>query len=84
MDIQSLPKYRGLLDSPRAWGEQDEEGKTARMRLRDYVVLSFMIMICFPISLCLVFHFWDCHRNAEMVNSARENQMEQVVRRSLF
>lgn len=84
MDIQSLPQYRGLLDSRRAWGEQDEEGKTGRMRLRDYVVLSFMVMVCFPISLCLVVHFWVCHRNAEMVNSARENVMEEVVRRSLF
>ena len=75
MDVQSLPQYRGLPDSPKGWGEQDEQGNTPRMRLRDYVVLSLILLLCFPINSCLVVHFWACHRKAEAVNSVREKDL---------
>ncbi len=84
MDIQSLPPYRGLPESPKGWGEQDGHGKTPSIRLRDYVVLSLIIMICLPISLCLVVHLWVCHRYTQLENARRENQMEYEMRRSLF
>jgi hypothetical protein len=45
MDIHSLPPYHGLSDSLRAWGEPNEKGKTPALRLRDYVVLSFLIAL---------------------------------------
>jgi hypothetical protein len=84
MDIQSLPQYRGLPDTLKEWGEPDEQGTMPRMYLRDYVVLSLLIMICFPINPCLLVHFWVCHRNAEVWNSVREKQMEAERKRSLF
>ena len=84
MDVPSLPRYRGLPDSPPGWGEEDGHGKRPRLRLRDYVVLSLISMICIHITPCLVVHFSDCHRNAEIMNSARERQLEAEMRRSLF
>ena len=84
MDLQSLPRYRGLPDSPRGWGEEDGHGKRPSMRLRDYVVLSFIIMTWLHIAPCLLIHFWVCHRNAEIMNSVRERQMEAEIRRDLF
>jgi hypothetical protein len=84
MDIGSLPRYRGLPDSPRVWGEQDGHGKKPSMGLRDYLALSFVIMISVPIVLGLVAHLWVCHGNAESMNSAREWQMEEEMCRGLF
>ncbi len=84
MDMQSLSRYRGLPDSPKGWGEQDGHGKKPSMRLRDYLVLSLIIMIGFPLSLCLVVHLWVCHRDAEIRNSARGGQMEMEMRCNLF
>src|SRR3954463_12976565 len=75
MDIQSLPQYRGLPDAPRGWGEPDERGNTPRMCLRDYAALSLIIMVCFPISLCLEAHFWARHRFANALNAAREEEL---------
>jgi CHAT domain len=77
MDIQSLPHYRGLPDSPKMWGEPDEQGKRPRMRLRDYVVLSLLILIFFPDPLRLVDHLRVCRRRAEGLNAFRANQMGQ-------
>jgi hypothetical protein len=84
MDIQSLPLYRGLPNSPKGWGEPDGHGKRPCMCFRDYVVLSLTIMICFPIMLCRVVHLSVYHQRVESLNSARENQMEQEPRRNLF
>src|SRR5262249_3199366 len=84
MDIQSLPRYCGLPDSPKGWGEPDGHGKKPSLRLRDYVVLSLLIMICFPINLCVTVHLWVCHRKVEILNSIREKQMGYEIRRSIF
>ncbi len=75
MDIQSLPRYRGLPNSPKGWGEQDEQGKMPMMRLRDWVVLSVIIMSCLPINLCRVVQYWVCHQNLVIANSLREESL---------
>jgi hypothetical protein len=80
MDTQSLPRYFGLPDSPRGWGEQDGHGKRPSVFLRDWVVLSLLVGVCFPILLSLAAHLWACHQDAERMNSAREKEMEQEVR----
>jgi hypothetical protein len=77
MDIQSLPHYRGLPDSPKMWGEPDEQGKLPRMRLRDHVVLSLLILLFFPWPLRLVDHLQVCRRRAEGLNAIRAKQMGQ-------
>jgi hypothetical protein len=84
MDFQSLPQYCGLPDSRLIWGESDGHGKTPRMHLRDYVVLSLAIMICFPIGLCLIGRLRDGHGRAEFTNSMREKQMKWIMKSSLF
>jgi hypothetical protein len=81
MEIQSLPQYRGLPDSLKGWGEPDEQGNMPTMRLRDYVILSLIISIWFPINLCLVVRCWVYHGNPEVMNFVREEQMEQERRR---
>jgi hypothetical protein len=84
MEIQFLPRYCGLPDSPKGWGEQDGHGKKPSMRLRDYMVLSLIIIIGCPLLLSLVVHLWACHQNAESMNSFREMQMEELNRQSLY
>jgi hypothetical protein len=81
MEMQSLPRYCGLPDSPKGWGEQDGHGKKPSMGLRDYVVLAFLILIGFPLFLSLVDHLWACHRYVESMNSVRERQMGEEIRR---
>jgi hypothetical protein len=84
MEIQSLPRYRGLPDSRNGWWEPDGHGKKPSMRLRDYVVLALIIIIGLPIFCSLVLHLWTCRRDAESMNSARERQMEEENKRTLF
>ena len=83
MEIHSLPRYCGLPDSPKGWGEQDGHGKKPSMSLRDYMALALIIIIGFPILLSLVVHLWAGYRYAESMNSAREREMEEVNRLSL-
>jgi hypothetical protein len=83
MEIQSLPRYWGLPDSPKGWGEPDGHGRKPIMGMRDYVILSLIILIGFPLFLSLVVHLWACQRYAEGLNSARERQIEMEIRRSL-
>ena len=54
------------------------------MRLRDYVVLCLLLMICFHMAPCLLSHFWACCRNAEILNFVRERQMEAEIKHGLF
>jgi hypothetical protein len=82
MDTQSLPRYCGLPDSPKGWGEPDGHGKRPSMRLRDYVVLSLILMIVFPISPSLVVRFLACRWDAEILQTVRDRQMEMEIRRS--
>jgi hypothetical protein len=84
MDIHSLPRYRGLADSAKGWAEPDGHGKRPSVRLRDYEVLSLILMIGFPILLCLVDHLWACHRDTARLNMVREREMEMESSRSLF
>jgi hypothetical protein len=84
MEIQSLPRYRGLPDSGKGWGEPDGHGKTPSMKLRDYVVLSLIIIISFPILRSLILQLRTFYRDAENMNSAREWQMEEDNRGTLF
>jgi hypothetical protein len=79
MDIRSLPGYRGLPDSPKEWGEPDDEGRLPRMRLRDYLVLALIIMICVPIDLPLLVRLWAYHRNVVIENAIREKQLEEQI-----
>ena len=72
MDLQSLPRYRGLPDSPRGWDEPDEHGKMPSMRLRDYVVLSLLIIMCFPTGLSFLLHQWASQRSLMAANSSRD------------
>lgn len=83
MEIQSLPQYRGLPDALRAWGEPDEKGRTPTMRLRDYLILALIIMICVPTNYCLVVQLWVYRRNAEIANTVRQRQLEEEGRRTL-
>ena len=84
MDLQSLPRYRGLPDSPKGWGEPDGHGKKPSLRLRDYAVLALLLLICFPINPCVAVHLWVGHRKAESLNSVGEKEMEEEMRRNLF
>jgi hypothetical protein len=81
MDIRLLPRYVGLPDSPKGWGEPDGHGKRPSVCLRDWVVLSLVLMIYSPICFCLAIQFWADHRWAESMNSAREKWMEEEMRR---
>jgi hypothetical protein len=71
MDPRLLPRYRGFPDSPKGWAEPDERGRTPTMRLRDYVVLSFIILMCLPINLHLAVVWWAAHRHLVIQNSSR-------------
>jgi hypothetical protein len=84
MEFQSLPRYRGIRGSRKGWGEPDGHGKKPRMGLHDYVVLSVIFMLGFPMLLSLGFHLWTCRQRAEGMNSARERQMEQENSSSMF
>ena len=76
MDIHSLPRFYGLPASPKGWREPDERGKTPIMRLRDYVVLGLLNMICcFPINLPLVVGYWICHWKIVDENASREKPL---------
>jgi hypothetical protein len=46
------------------------------MHLRDYVVLSLIIMICFLTNLPLVVHHWVRHRNVVVENYDREKSLD--------
>jgi hypothetical protein len=81
MAMQALPRYCGLPDSPKGWGEPDGHGKKPSLRLRDYVVLALLVLIGFPLLLCLVDHLGACHRYEEIMNSVREEQMGAANRR---
>jgi len=84
MELQFLPPYPGPPDSLRGWGEPDGHGKKPSMGLRDYVVLFLIILIGFPILLCLAGRLWTYDSYAKGLNSAREKEMEQENRRTLF
>src|SRR5262249_7872592 len=84
MEIQLLPRYRGLPDSGKGWWEPDGHGKKPSMRLRDYVVLSLIVIISFPILRGLVLQLRTCYRDAENMNSAREWKMDEENRGALF
>jgi hypothetical protein len=77
MEMQSLPRYCGLEDAPKGWGEPDGHGKRPSMGLRDYVVLYLLVTIGVPILFSLAVHLWTCHRSVESINSVRERQMEE-------
>src|SRR5207248_2316816 len=77
MDVQSLPRYRGLRGSPRGWGEPDERSRWPAMRLRDWAALSLLAVACLPATPCLVAHLRAVRRQAEALNAAREKQPEE-------
>ena len=72
MAFELLPRYRGLRDSRRLWGQPDDNGKLPRMHLWDYVVLSLLILICFPIALRWVLDSWAYHRSGERQDRSRQ------------
>jgi hypothetical protein len=84
MNIQSLPRYGGLCDSPKGWGEPDGHGKRPSLRLRDYVVLALILIMGFPIFLRLGGRLSAGHRYAERLNSVREKEIERETRQMLF
>lgn len=77
MDLLSLPQYRGLAVSLRAYAEPDEQGLLPAMRLRDHVVLTLLIAICGPMLLGLVVKFCDERRLTERLESTRREIMSQ-------
>jgi len=84
MEIHTLPRYRGIPDSPRAWGEPDERGKVPSMHLRDYVVLAFLVALSAPLFVCVVFDAWVNHRRAMLLDAARCGQMQSDMSHDLF
>jgi len=83
MLVQSLPRYCGLPNSRRGWGEPDGHGKKPMMGLRDYIVLSLIVTICLPLLLRLAVVLWTGQEHAHGMNAAREQQLEQEDSRSL-
>jgi hypothetical protein len=45
------------------------------MRLRDYVALSLLITVCFPISPSLVLQQRERHRSVRSANSSRQQMV---------
>lgn len=87
MDLQSLPQYRGLADSPvepGGWGEKDGHGKSSSTRFRDFVVLSVMIAFCSMIIFCAVVPIWNYHRQAKARYQLQEIQIEDEINRCLL
>ena len=83
MNIQVLPRYRGLPDSLKGWGEPDGHGKRPSLGLHDHVLLALCILVCLPTVLGLVVRLWDCHRHVEIMNSIiREREMERELWRN--
>lgn len=80
MATQSLPLHRGLPDSPKGWGEPDGHGNKPSIRLRDYVVLSLLLlMISLLLIPSLVVRLRARQRSAESSNPFRElDQKKQI------
>jgi len=75
MDSKFLPRYCGLADEGKAWGEPDEQGKMPLMHLRDYVVLSVIIFLWLPINLPLLLRCTMCHQKVVVENSSRHESV---------
>ncbi|HEV3119163.1 MAG TPA: hypothetical protein VGY58_19060 [Gemmataceae bacterium] len=75
MDSTFLPRYRGLADEGKAWGEPDEQGKMPTMHLRDYLVLSVIVFLCFPINLPLLLRCTMCHQKVVVEDSSRHESV---------
>jgi hypothetical protein len=89
MEIQTLPRYRGLADWTKGWGEADGHGKKPNLRLRDYVVLALILGVCLPINLPRLFHYWFLQRREAEVRSVPKNlltdgEFEREFRRQLL
>lgn len=80
MEIQALPRYRGLSDSRRGWGKED--GRPS-LSLRDLVVLSLIVVISFPLIFRLTFDLWLRDWTVHSLNAGREREMELEMRRDL-
>jgi hypothetical protein len=74
MEIRSLPQYRGLADSANHRAEPDDRGQIPGVRLRDWVLLSVLIILALQICAFLAVRIWTNHAYAEAQNAAREQQ----------
>jgi hypothetical protein len=84
MDVRSLPRYRGLPDELRAWGEADGHGKKPSLRFRDYLAVSLILLLCVLFAPCVVLHLRFVRERTESSNSLLEQWMEEKLERDMF
>ena len=84
MSIRSLPRYRGLRYSPKGRGEADGHGKRPNLRLRDYVLLTLIIVLLVPMLNYLVVRIQDSRARIDFINTLREEAMDQQMRRGSY
>lgn len=77
MDVHSLPKYRGLVESQKMWREPNEVGKTPRFRIRDYIVMFLLFVICCPAWPPTLYRIWKHHQIKMQQELARGKQTDQ-------
>ena len=75
MEMETLPPYRGLIDSPKQWGEANERGKRPGWRRRDLVVLVLIVMFFGPFPRPALMRLWRASRTAEHANATRDKEL---------
>jgi hypothetical protein len=84
MDFQKMPPYRGLADSPKEWGEPNEQGELPSIALRDFLALALLIVFGLALKIGFAAHLWVRRQGPLRWNEIREKQMEEEDRRFLF
>ena len=79
MDIQSLPQYRGLPESLRAWGQPDDRGLLPSMHLRDYLAACVLIGVCILTLLPVGANLWKEHYRIWDLDGARRGQHDEEL-----
>lgn len=83
MDFQKMPPYRGLSDSPKEWGEANEQGELPSIALRDYLTLALLIVFGFVMNIGFAAHLWICRQGpVRWNNELREQQMVEEAQKS--
>jgi len=75
MDFRLLVPYSGLLDRPRTWGQPDDKGQLPRARLRDYIALFIIVVLCLPIPLRFLANSWASHQRKTREDRSRQEEI---------
>ena len=79
-----MPPYRGLANSPKEWGEANEQGEFPSIALRDYLVVALLIVFGFVMNIGFAAHLLRRQGPIRWNNELREQQVDEEAQRLKF